>query len=779
MSLQAQQASTVLGALILALKHSAEYNSSGLVAPAAVLWPDGEGQWLALLPRLRNQLPELLTLGPYDPSARSGPAIWLRCMIARTLHEAQWPDSAVPILYLPGVSRADLRAIESCPKELKPLAELQYRGVFFSQLNAKDWTIRAFLQSNDGGLGLDVATDNATLEAMSGAVEALGSTPIDRLRGRRLEAADFHDIVKPDPERDVLVWLDDPAGSRKRWEGAEWQTFRAICKDKYAFDPQTDGEIVAAESLGKQECNWAGVWRRFTESPALYPNIPKAMRKVMPDDLFIMENGSVWPQTNDKEEADLCRALTKVAVRDRRTAGAEIKQHDERHGGRRSSVWARAGESPLACALKHLAVVADITASDPGGATAEDMARQYTQTGWQADLAVLEALNCVKSQNDIKAVAGVIRAMYLPWMEAGATKLQELMKTPPLPRPPVKTDVEPGECVVFADGLRYDLGQSMVQHLNAHGFEVESHWNWAAFPTVTSTSKPAVSPVSELLIGTNAGEEFRPSVALSGKTLQHHDFVKLLEDIGIQALSLGATGDPAGRAWTEAGEFDKHGHHEGWKLAWRKDENLRGIVERVKTLLDAGWKRVRVVTDHGWLLVPGGLPKTEMPHYLAETRWGRCAMLKQTAKSDLLELPWHWSPMIPIAVAPGISTFRAGLEYAHGGISLQECVTPMLQVTASAAPVVTARIRELKWAGMRCRIKVDIMAVTGLFADLRAKPADPNSSFSGGCKMLNDKGEAALVVADDGRHGDPAAVVVVNAKGDVLAKLATTVGGEE
>jgi len=28
-----------------------------------------------------------------------------------------------------------------------------------------------------------------------------------------------------------------------------------------------------------------------------------------------------------------------------------------------------------------------------------------------------------------------------------------------------------------------------------------------------------------------------------------------------------------------------------------------------------------VVTDHGWLLMPEGLPKVELPAYLAATKW--------------------------------------------------------------------------------------------------------------------------------------------------------------
>ena len=80
---------------------------------------------------------------------------------------AQVLGGTVPILYLPGTSRADLRVIETCPRELQPFAELQYRGVFWSQANGKDWTVNAFLSAKKDGLGLDVAQDSATQEALT------------------------------------------------------------------------------------------------------------------------------------------------------------------------------------------------------------------------------------------------------------------------------------------------------------------------------------------------------------------------------------------------------------------------------------------------------------------------------------------------------------------------------------------------------------------------------------------------------------------------------------
>ncbi|MEJ7711055.1 MAG: hypothetical protein WKF84_14620 [Pyrinomonadaceae bacterium] len=208
----------MLDAVLASLQAAGAYNRNDQVAPAAILWTDKERQWETLLPELRQRLPQLLTLGDYLPATRTGPAIWLKCMIARTIPEADWAEDTTPILYLPGTSRADLRAVEECPRTLQPLAELQYRGTYWTQVNGKDWTLLAFLSSNDGGLALDVARDAATNEAMCRALFRLAETPIASLRGKRLEAADFNALLAPEPARDLLIWLDDPTAARSRME---------------------------------------------------------------------------------------------------------------------------------------------------------------------------------------------------------------------------------------------------------------------------------------------------------------------------------------------------------------------------------------------------------------------------------------------------------------------------------------------------------------------------------------------------------------------------------
>src|SRR4051812_37933716 len=97
---------TLLDALTDALRAAGSYNKQDQAAPAAVLWPDAERQWESLLPRLRERLP-IFALGPYVPDQRTGPAYWLRCVIAGTIPTTALAPGAVTILYLPGYSRQD------------------------------------------------------------------------------------------------------------------------------------------------------------------------------------------------------------------------------------------------------------------------------------------------------------------------------------------------------------------------------------------------------------------------------------------------------------------------------------------------------------------------------------------------------------------------------------------------------------------------------------------------------------------------------------------------
>lgn len=776
-----ERGKTVVEALVHSLESAARFNPNDVVRPSVVLWTDHDAQWQPIIPQLRRLLPQLLTFGDYDPELRSGPAIWLRSVVDRALPEVEIPDRATPIVYLPGVSRQELRAVQECPDSLKPLVELQYRGVCWTQKNGRDWTVEAFLVSEEGGLGLDVARDATTRRAMLGALGELATTAVDRLKGKHLEAEDFDKLFSNDPAKDLLLWLSDPEAVKSEWNGGRWAAFRSRCKADFKFDPDKDGELVGAELLGKRNGPWATVWERFTESPVLYPGVPELLRKAKPSDLFL-EPVSSWPQSNESAEDELRGALLGLEKSTPGKARERVAELEKLHGPRRDWVWAKLGQAPLANALGHLARLVEVAASKLGGASAAEMAKLYADSAWEVDTAALFAAAAVKSTVDAQAVGKALNAVYRPWLESAAEHLQAIVEKEPLPghdsQAIEELQVESGGIVLFADGLRFDVSQRLASRMREKGWTVTLSTRWAGLPTVTATAKPAVSPVSKDIKGTSLGEDFLPATAAGEQPLTTDRFRKLLATSGYQYVGADETGDSSGRGWTENGELDKLGHSLQGKLAGRVEEQVELLLERIETLLEAGWKEIRVVTDHGWLWLPGGLPKVDLPKYLTASRWARCAAIKGGSKVEVPTVRWHWNAHERVAVAPGIACFGAGNEYAHGGLSLQESLIPVIRVTAGkAAAKASAEINEVNWAGLRCRVRVEA-AQPGLSVDLRTKVNDPGSSVSQ-ARALDSKGSASLLVADDELEGSPAVVVVLDASGHVIAKQPTIIGGDD
>lgn len=240
----------IIEALRDAIRHVANYNRNTQVSPFCILWPDKDRQWEASVPLLREVLPELLTLGDYDVSKRTGPAIWLRYVVSGLDPQTPLIEGHIPILYLPGVSRQELRAVENCPDHLKAIAELQYRGVFWSRSSSKDWTIVAFLVSSQGGLGLDVAQDNDTKNALMLAINRLLEEDVETLKGKRLEKDFFNELVSgKDVPKDILLWMDDADRFKLSRDENAWKAFIEICVSQFAFNPEKAGTIEAAKLL--------------------------------------------------------------------------------------------------------------------------------------------------------------------------------------------------------------------------------------------------------------------------------------------------------------------------------------------------------------------------------------------------------------------------------------------------------------------------------------------------------------------------------------------------
>lgn len=763
---------TVLERVAAAVRASCEYNQNVQGAPVALLWTDESGQWAPVVAHLGEHL-SVVTLGAYDPERRRGPAYWIRCVVAGTI-DLGLPEEPV-VVYMPEVPRSAIRAADDCSAALAPIAELQYRSQWFANPKGRDWTVRALLSDAHRGLGLDVADDASTTRALLGALDRLVDERMDRLAHVRIDADFCNQLLNPDPVRNLLGWIDDPTGHRAKLTKQQWAAFVATCSSDFQLDPERDGVLAGAAKLGGRRESWDHAWARYVESPGRYPGIPEQLRRARPEGLTTEQPDS-WPQDNEIDEDYLRNQLRDFAVLTPESARKQASELDREHSARRRTVWANLGKAPLAFAVEQLAALAEVTARPLVGTDLGALVADYTARGWTADDAFVRALAAARGGEDRAAVTVAAETIYRPWAAAAAAAMQVHAGQPAgtgtytsgSPMAPTA-----GTAVVFVDGLRLDLAQRLRERLGNAGLAVTIATALAALPTITATAKAAVVPVASGALV--SGPELSPCNGATGTKAGIDVLRALMTSGGVQVLGATDTGDPCGTAWTEAGDIDGRGHDLGARLVDELDDEVERVTDRVRELLAAGWFRVELCTDHGWLLLPGRLDKVELPVSTTSLKKGRCARLKDGAVVDVPTVPWFWDDDVRIAVAPGISCFEAGTEYSHGGVSPQECVVPRMSVTAGSAPPGGAEIVTVKWLGLLCRFEV-AGAGGGLRADLRGLAGDPATSIAETAKETSPRGRMSLVIRDEDLEGQPAHLVLVDTAGTVVVDRPVVIG---
>lgn len=765
----------VLDFIQQSLKGATVYNRHELAPPRVILWTDEERLWEGCIGAIRERYPMLWTLGAYEPEKVTGPAAWLRYQ----LETERGYDT--PVIYLPGVGRAAFRSADQCPEQARHLFALQFQGQFWTQKNGKDWTPFAYFISPDGRLELDLAGDQETKQAIQECLPTLLSVEVETLQGKRLDATAIRKLVFTDPARTLLRWIGEPEKVRLELQqsGSEWSSFREICRKEYLFDPDKDGAMTAAEKLTGNASAWAQIWQLYKDAPISYRGVKEALETLDSNSPRPLIEPSVEykPRHNREAEARLEAELLGLESMEPKQAAASIKALAYEHAHRARWVWDKFDEVPLAHAIDHLRVAAEIAQASGNPATWEALADYYANTGWKVDRAVGEAFSAARKNNGAKAVTAAIRSFYPAWLEKYAILAQDLAATYPNtgPKTARRLPVEEGTVYLFVDGLRMDLGRALEEKLASSGLTVALAPAWSALPTVTATAKRAWMPLAEKLGGPLEGVTFEPREKANSKALTHPRFKQLMAELNIAFLESESNVFASGCAWTECGAFDKHGHNDGAKLAWRVDEELAGVGQRVNELLETGWKKVVVVTDHGWLLVPGGLPTATLPKHLTQTRWGRCAIPAAGAQHGYARTPWFWDGAEEVVLAPNISCFASGMEYAHGGLTLQEALIPALTVIAGKAGGSKAIVlKDLKWAGLRLIVVFE--GAEGFLVDVRAKPADAASTFAKPVPCAVDGAKTSLLVTDDDAIGAAAVLVVVDQNNQPIFKKSVVIG---
>jgi hypothetical protein len=788
---------TVKEKIVESVRSSASYNSAAESKPACILWTDKEELWLPSIHSLREALPELLTLGGIDRDSRTGPGIWIRCAIAGRLEEFVCPAGNVPVVYVPGFCRQDLRPSDDCPDALKPLVELQYRSVFWSRSNSKDWTVYSYFSEAEG-LGLNLPD---TPENRARVMERLHMSLPELLEMEESEVAKkaenllnyIKTIVLEDPVKAVLSWLGNKEDFIREANGDQWRAFAEHCRDNLEFDPELHAPEAVSEKLARHEGEWGKVWRRFCEAPGneIYLGVHGLLEKLpSPKTAKKSPIPDGFPKWNAEREKDLRAALTKLRVSQPDFARDAIIKLELAHSPRREFPWAGVGKAPLAKALEHLAAAASASRDCPvNGGGVKDLEDGYVGGGWKVDDGVARAFAELSTSSDRDALSWAVRSFYIDWLRGSARRLQELAETAAYPgdRPYVDAvqDYEPGDCILFVDGLRFDVAKSLSAVLRDGGFLVTEEPVWGALPSVTATGKYAVSPVRGLITGKDSAD-FQPVIRESGRELDSKSHASLLQREGWTVIKELIDFDGLGKGWHEYGNIDHDGHHYfAPEFASKLKEHTQAIGVRVEELFERGWIRVFVVTDHGWLSMPKSLEKAAPPPGVTVKLSGRCASVTPGAQIEHRKLAWHWNPDQFYVYPDGVCSFTANQEYAHGGLSLQECLTLRLVATkpAGSATGEAIVITSHEWSRSNCLVRVTGDA-SGLSLDIRESRDDPGSSL-----VLKDEntvfrapeGDRKLWMAkapcETWDKGKEAFLVVVDGNGIIVTSAQTVIEG--
>ena len=214
-----------------------------------------------------------------------GPAYWIRC-VARRRHRRRRPRRrGIPIVYLPGYARTDIRAVEEADAALKPLAELQYRGHDLRPAERPGLDDRRHSSQSKARRSRDRGRRRPGDEGRRCSAPGRSSRtqPVDELRDAApLQAAFFDSLLAPDLDRDVLRWLNDRAAFRGSLHArASWDAFRRAFADRFGVEPRRGRDRRGAASSAGGPARGQGL-AALRRGPGRYPHVEERLRDAGP-----------------------------------------------------------------------------------------------------------------------------------------------------------------------------------------------------------------------------------------------------------------------------------------------------------------------------------------------------------------------------------------------------------------------------------------------------------------------------------------------------------------
>ena len=257
------------------------------------------------------------------------------------------------------------------------------------------------------------------------------------------------------------------------------------------------------------------------------------------------------------------------------------------------------------------------------GTDIQSIAANYAQDGWRCDRAALGALANGKGAADKALIAKVVQALYAPWLDQSARHFQGVVgKLGENLRGAVKgVAAEKDTCILFVDGLRFDVAMTLKGKLEARSFITNMSHRLAPIPTVTATAKPLATPISKDMEGVPSTEDFAPVLSKSKQPATAQRLRATMQDAGIELLEADEVRIPISAdqgGWTEMGRIDYLGHKLGVGLCSQIDEEVEAVADRVVTLA-SDWMAPGPRRDRPWMATASGKPTKIRPASVGRT----------------------------------------------------------------------------------------------------------------------------------------------------------------
>ena len=653
----------------------------------------------------------LVSLGDYDP--RRGRARRTGCAVSSPARSTPGFPTGRRSCTCRASPAASCGRSTRCPPELAPIAELQYRSQWFSHPNGRDWTVRSLLSHAERGLGLQRRRrrrDQRGAAARAGS--ACSTSPSTGWRSSCSTPTSSATSSTPIRSAACSAGSTIPQGFRPRLDDAQWAAFVQQCKADYGFDPDVDGEITAARKLGEREGSWAQVWKRFAETPERYPGIPERLRQAKPMELFV-EHSEAWPQDNEVAEDQL-----RSRLRDFEALTAEGARKEVGRARRRARLAARHGLGRARPGAARLRARAARAARRADRAAAGRRRSRVARSPTTPSAAGAPTTPCcarsrrVETHADREAVSARGRG------DVPAVARRRCQGAPGGDRPDgERRHLRSRAAGVDGDGHGHRVRRRPAARRRpprrrsvwrALAWTSASTTSLAALPTVTQTAKPALVPVPTGALDGRAG----PARRERGDGHEGVDPGAAVADGRQRRAGPRRRRRPATRRARHGPRPARSTTVATTSASGSSTTSTRrssGSSARIRELLDAGWQRVDVVTDHGWILLPGrhgegrAAGRRRPRSRRAGARGSRTALRSTCRRCRGSGITTSGSRS-----RPGVTCFEANKEYEHGGVSPQECIVPRLAVTRRRSVQrrrADRRSRRSSGSGLLCRIE--------------------------------------------------------------------------